>query len=82
MVDDAVTVGHTANGGDYVNESANVEVTITENDTPTLSIADGSAAEDAGSVTFYGESECGEQRCGDGDLCYLEWHRCWGSRGW
>ena len=52
VVDDAVTVGHTANGGDYVNESANVEVTITENDTPTLSIADGSAAENAGSVTF------------------------------
>ena len=52
VVDDAVTVGHAASGGDYVNESANVEVTITENDTPTLSIADGSAAENAGSVTF------------------------------
>ena len=52
VVDATVTVGHTANGGDYVNESANVEVTITENDTPTLSIADAGAAENAGSVTF------------------------------
>ena len=52
VVDATVTVGHAANGGDYVNESADVKVTITETDTPTLSIADANAAEDAGSVTF------------------------------
>ena len=52
VVDATVTVGHAANGGDYVNESAELEVMITETDTPTLSIADGSAAENAGSMTF------------------------------
>ena len=49
VVDATVTVGHAANGGDYTNESADVKVMITETDTPTLSIADAGAAENAGS---------------------------------
>ncbi len=52
VVDAAAAIGHSANGGDYANESASVEVLITEADTPTLSIANQSAVEDAGTMSF------------------------------
>ena len=54
VVDDAVTLTHTVSStGDYASETAaDVAVTIAETDTPTLSIADESVAEDAGSATF------------------------------
>ena len=53
IADDDVTLTHTVKGGDYDGQSASdVVVTIVETDTPTLSIADATAAEDAGSVSF------------------------------
>ncbi len=52
VADDVVTIGHSASGGDYNNESAEVEVTIVEDDTPTLSIADRRAAESDGTIGF------------------------------
>ena len=54
VVDAAVTISHTVSSpGDYAGETAsNVEVRIAESDTPTLSIADESVAEDAVSATF------------------------------
>ncbi len=52
VADDVVTIGHSASGGDYNNESASVEVTIVEDDTPTLSIADRRAAESDGTIGF------------------------------
>ena len=54
VLDDAVTLTHSVSStGDYASErAADVEVRITEIDTPTLSIEDEKAAEDAGSVTF------------------------------
>ena len=74
-----VTVGHTANGGDYTNESADVKVTITETDTPTLSIAGASVAENAGSVTFtvsLSVASSNAASSNDGDLCPME---CFGQ---
>ena len=54
VVDDAVTITHTAaSTGDYAGETAaDVEVRIAELDTPTLSIADVRADEDAGGMVF------------------------------
>ena len=55
VVDDAVTLTHSVSGGDYEANAvtaSDVKVTLAETDSPTLSIADRSAAEDAGSMTF------------------------------
>ena len=53
VVDDAVTLTHTVRGGDYGSVSADpVEVTIVEDDTPTLSMADVRADEDVGEMVF------------------------------
>ena len=51
--DAAVTLTHTANGGDhYVDVQETVTVTIVEKDTAVLSVGDGSADEDGGKVVF------------------------------
>ena len=52
VADAAATVGHSASGGDYNGQTAEVEVTIVEDDTPTLSIADRRAAESDGTIGF------------------------------
>ena len=53
VVDDPVVLMHTVSGGDYEGISpADVEVTITEDDTPTLTIADANATEGDGEITF------------------------------
>ncbi len=54
VADETVTLTHSVSStGDYASETAaDVAVTIAETDTPTLSIADESVAEDAGSATF------------------------------
>ena len=54
VADDPVTLTHAvSSGGDYGGESASsVTVTITENDTPVLSMAAQSAVESAGSLAF------------------------------
>ena len=51
--DDPVTLTHAVSGGDYGGETASsVTVTITENDRPSVSIADASGGESAGSLRF------------------------------
>ena len=50
--DAAVTLTHTANGGDYVAVQETVTVTIVEKDTAVLSVEDAEAAEDGGNVVF------------------------------
>ena len=51
--DDPVTLTHTVSGGDYEGVSASeVTVTITEDDTPALTIADAEATEGDGQITF------------------------------
>ena len=50
--DAAVTLTHTANGGDYVDVQETVTVTIVEKDTAVLSVEDAEAAEDGGNVVF------------------------------
>ncbi len=51
--DDEVSLTHAASGGGYGDVSVDgVTVTIVDNDLPTLSIADGEADEDAGSIEF------------------------------
>ena len=51
--DDPVTLTHTVSGGDYEGVSASeVTVTITEDDTPALTIADANATEGDGQITF------------------------------
>ena len=51
--DDSVTLTHAVSGGDYGGETASsVTVTITENDRPSVSIADASGGESAGSLRF------------------------------
>ena len=51
--DDPVTLTHTASGGDYEGVSASeVTVTITEDDTPALTIADANATEGDEELTF------------------------------
>ena len=51
--DDPVTLTHTVSGGDYEGlAAADVEVTITEDDTPTLTIADANATEGDEEITF------------------------------
>ena len=52
VVDAAAVIGHQGSGGDYGTETASVTVTVVEADTPTLTIADGSGREDAGTVAF------------------------------
>ena len=50
--DAAVTLTHTANGGDYVDVKETLTVTIVEKDTSVLSVGDARAAEDGGNVVF------------------------------
>ena len=51
--DDPVTLTHTVSGGDYEGVSASeVTVTITEDDTPALTIADANSTEGDGQITF------------------------------
>ena len=50
--DAAVTLTHTANGGDYVDVKETLTVTIVEKDTGVLSVGDAGAAEDGGNVVF------------------------------
>ena len=53
LADAAVRVTHALSGGDYEGlAAAAVTVTVIENDTPTLSIASGSAAENAGELAL------------------------------
>ena len=52
VVDAAAVIGHQGSGGDYGTETASVTVTVVEADTPTLTIADASGREDAGTVAF------------------------------
>ena len=53
IADDPVTLTHTVSGGDYEGVSASeVTVTITEDDTPALTIADANATEGDGQITF------------------------------
>ena len=53
LADTPVTLSHTVRGGDYSGISADaVEVTIIENDAPTLTIEDMRAVEGAGMMTF------------------------------
>ena len=52
-LDDPVTLTHAVSGGDYESETASsVTVTITDNDRPSVSIADASGGESAGSLRF------------------------------
>ena len=50
--DAAVTLTHTANGGDYAGVKETLTVTIVENDTAVLTVGDAGAAEDGGNVVF------------------------------
>ena len=53
VADDPVTIRHAVSGGDYgLVTAASVEVTIIEDDTPTLLIADAAAAEGDGAMAF------------------------------
>ena len=53
LTDAAVTLTHAANGGDYEGVTVDgVTVTVTENDTPTLSVAGAQASESDGTVEF------------------------------
>ena len=53
VADEPVVLTHTVSGGDYEGlAAANVEVTITEDDTPALTIADASATEGDEEITF------------------------------
>ncbi len=53
MADDPVTLTHAVTGGDYEGvPAAAVEVTIIEDDAPTLAVAGGTAAEGAGAIEF------------------------------
>ena len=53
VADDPVTIRHAVSGGDYESVTvASVEVTIIEDDTPTLLIADAAAAESDGEMAF------------------------------
>ena len=52
VVDEAVTISHSATGGDYTGQSAELAVTIAETTLPALSITDRSASEDAGEIVF------------------------------
>ena len=53
VADEPVVLTHTVSGGDYEGlDATNVEVTITEDDTPALTIADASATENDGEITF------------------------------
>ena len=52
VVDAAAVIGHQGSGGDYGTETARVTVTVVEADTPTLTIADASGREDAGTLAF------------------------------
>ena len=53
VVDDPVTIRHTVSGDDYDAVAiASVEVTIIEDDAPTISIADAAAAEDDREMAF------------------------------
>ena len=53
VADDLVTIHHAVSGGDYESVTvASVEVTIIEDDTPTLLIADAAAAESDGEIAF------------------------------
>ena len=75
--DAVVTLTHAvSSSGDYSGQSASsVTVTITENDTPVLSIADRSAAESGREPGVPGEPEHREQQRGDGRLRDRERHR-------
>ena len=50
--DAAVTLTHTANGGDYVDVQETVTVTIVEKDSSVLSVSDEQAAENGGNIVF------------------------------
>ena len=53
VADDPVTLTHTVSGGDYEGlAAASVEVSITEDDTPALTIADANATESDEEITF------------------------------
>ena len=53
VADPAVTLTHAVSGGDYAGVTAdNVTVTIIENDTPTLAVANAQASEADGAVEF------------------------------
>ena len=52
LADAEVSFTHAASGGDYAGLAAAVTVTVIENDTPTLSIASGSAVENAGELAL------------------------------
>ena len=53
VADDPGTITHAVTGGDYESvTAASVEVTITEDDTPTLTIADANATEGDEEITF------------------------------
>ena len=52
-VEPVVTLAHAAAGGDYEGaHGAGIEVTVLENDTPTLAISDAKGGEDAGVLEF------------------------------
>ena len=51
-VDDVVTLTHAASGGGYDDVEAATKVTVDDDDTPTLSVADVRAGEDAGEMVF------------------------------
>ena len=53
VADEPVVLTHAVSGGDYEGlAAANVEVTITEDDTPALTIADANATENDGEIIF------------------------------
>ena len=53
IADEPVVLTHAVSGGDYENiAAASVEATITEDDSPALTIADAEAAEGDGEITF------------------------------
>ena len=53
LQDPVVTLGHRATGGDYTGfRAGTVRVTVTEDDAPTLSIADARETEGAGEIAF------------------------------
>ena len=69
LADEPVSLTHMVSGGDYGGvAAAGVEVTITENDRPTLSIESGWRAGGRRVAGAGGEAEHGEQRDGDGGV--------------
>ena len=83
LTDDAVELTHEVSGGDYGTNGVSaepVEVTIVENDTPTLSVSDQRAGEGVRRDGVHGDAEPGEQRRGGGGLRERRRHRESGYR--